>query len=120
MPRDDLSIDWNGHRMPQIEHQDAAAVLDDFVNRVANLPEEIKHMQDEIAAKERQIQICMDVINSRDASIQKWIRINTSSVVNPKEEQLRKTVLENYDKVQILQEEKCALAQKTQQAMDRH
>jgi len=120
MPRDDLSIDWNGHRMPQIEHQDAAAVLDDFVNRVANLPEEIKHMQDEIAAKERQIQICMDVINSRDASIQKWIRINTSGVVNPKEEQLRKTVLENYDKVQILQEEKCALALKTQQAMDRH
>jgi inhibitor of growth protein 3 len=120
MPRDDLSIDWNGHRMPQIEHQDAAAVLDDFVNRVANLPEEIKHMQDEIAAKERQIQICMDVINSRDTSIQKWIRVNSSAVVNPKEEQMRKTVLENYDKVQILQEEKCALAQKTQQAMDRH
>jgi inhibitor of growth protein 3 len=106
--------------MPQIEHQDAAAVLDDFVNRVANLPEEIKHMQDEIAAKDKQIQICMDIINSRDASIQKWIRMSTALVPNPKEEQLRKTILENYDKVQILQEEKCALAQKTQQAVDRH
>ncbi len=120
MPRDDLSIDWNRHRMPQIEHQDAAAVLDDFVNRVANLPEEIKHMQEEIAAKERQIQICMDIINSRDANIQKWIRMNGSLVANPKEEQLRKTILENFDKVQVLQEEKCALAQKSQQAVDRH
>jgi inhibitor of growth protein 3 len=106
--------------MPQIEHQDAAAVLDDFVNRVANLPEEIKHMQDEIAMKEKQIQICMDVISSRDASIQKWIRVNTALTPNPKEEHLRKVISENYDKVQVLQEEKCALAQKTQQAIDRH
>jgi inhibitor of growth protein 3 len=120
MPRDDLSIDFNRHKMPQIEHQDAAAVLDDFVNRVANLPEEIKHMQGEIAEKERQIQICMDIINSRDASIQKWIRLNGSRIPNPKEEHLRKAVLENYDKVQILQEEKVALAQKSQNAIDRH
>jgi inhibitor of growth protein 3 len=120
MPRDDLSIDWNRRMMPLLEHQDAAAVLDDFINRAANLPEEIKHMQDEIAAKDKQIQICMDVITSRDASIQRWIRMSSPLVVNPKEEQLRRAVLENYDKVQLLQEEKCALAQKTQQAVDRH
>jgi inhibitor of growth protein 3 len=120
MPRDDLTIDFNRHKMPQIEHQDAAAVLDDFVNRVANLPEEIKHMQGEIAEKDRQMQICMDIINSRDASIQKWIRLNGSKMPNPKEDQLRKVVLENYDKVQLLQDEKVALAQKSQQAIDRH
>src|SRR5438045_2081500 len=91
MPRDDLTIDWNRHKMPQIEHQDAAAVLDDFVNRVANLPEEIRHMQDEIAAKEKQIQICMDIINICDARIQKWIRMSSALEPNPKEEQLRKT-----------------------------
>lgn len=120
MPRDDLNIDFIPHKMPQIEHQDAATVLDDFVNRVANLPEEIKHMQGEIAEKERQIQICMDIINTRDASIQKWIRLNSTKLPNPKEEQLRKVVLENYDKVQLLQEEKVALAQKSQLAIDRH
>lgn len=106
--------------MPNIEHQDAAAVLDDFVNRVANLPAEVQFMQEEIADKDRQMQTCLDLIAHRDASIQKFIKSNGTHVVNPKEEHLRKVILENYDKIQLLQEEKCALAQKSQVAVDRH
>lgn len=102
------------------EHNDPMTVLDDFVNSASNLPAELQFLQEETADKDRQIQLCLDVINTRDASIQKWIRTNGSLVPNPKEPALRKQILENYDKAQILQEEKCALALKTQQTLDRH
>lgn len=123
MPRDDLSIDAHFDNMaPGVvpEQNDPMSVLDDFVNRASNLPAEIQFLQEETADKDRQIQVCMDVINSRDASIQKWIRTNGSLTPNPKEAVLRKQIIENFDKAQILQEEKCALALKTQQTLDRH
>lgn len=122
MPRDDLSIDFNNRRgvMPQTEHQDAAAVLDEWVNRVANLPAEIAFMQEEMEQKDRQMQECLSIITKNDNAIQKWIRLNGSHVPNPKEETHSRIIHENYDKAQILQEEKIALAQKTQQVMDKH
>jgi inhibitor of growth protein 3 len=122
MPRDDLSIDFNTRRgvMPQTEHQDAAAVLDEWVNRVANLPAEIAFMQEEMEQKDRQMQECLSIITKNDNAIQKWIRLNGSHVPNPKEEAHSRIIHENYDKAQILQEEKIALAQKTQQVMDKH
>jgi inhibitor of growth protein 3 len=122
MPRDDLSIDFNSRRgmMPQTEHQDAAAVLDEWVNRVANLPAEIAFMQEEMEQKDRQMQECLSIITKNDNAIQKWIRLNGSHVPNPKEEAHSRIIHENYDKAQILQEEKIALAQKTQQVMDKH
>ncbi|KAH8815232.1 inhibitor of growth proteins N-terminal histone-binding-domain-containing protein [Xylogone sp. PMI_703] len=120
MPRDDLSIDFIGRKMPQTEHQDCAAVLDEWTNRVANLPAEIAFMQEEIAEKDRLMAECLSIITKSDNSIQKWIRINGSHTPNPREEQLSKIILENYDKAQILQAEKIALAQKTQQVIDKH
>ena len=121
MPRDDLSIDFNRRGiMPQTEHQDAAAVLDEWVNRVANLPAEIAFMQEEIEQKDRQMAECLAIINKHDGAIQKWIRMNGSQVPNPKEADHSRVIVENYDKAQILQEEKVALAQKTQQVMDKH
>ena len=120
MPRDDLSIDFIGRKMPQTEHQDCAAVLDDWQNRVANLPAEIAFMQEEIAEKDRQMQECISIITKNDAAIQKWIKINGSHAPNPREEAHSRVILENYDKAQILQEEKVALAQKTQQVIDKH
>jgi inhibitor of growth protein 3 len=106
--------------MPQTEHQDAAAVLDEWVNRVANLPAEIAFMQEEMEQKDRQMQECLSIITKNDNAIQKWIRLNGSHVPNPKEEAHSRIIHENYDKAQILQEEKIALAQKTQQVMDKH
>jgi len=106
--------------MPQTEHQDCAAVLDEWTNRVANLPAEIAFMQEEIAEKDKLLQECIAVIQKNDTAIQKWIRINGSHVPNPREESLSRTILENYDKAQLLQEEKVALAQKTQQVIDKH
>lgn len=106
--------------MPQIDHQDAAAVLDEFTNRSANLPAEIAFMQEEIEQKDRQMQECLLIINKNDTAIQRWIRQNGSHVPNPKEEAHRRICLENYDKAAILSEEKIALAVKTQQLMDKH
>ncbi|KAG9238353.1 hypothetical protein BJ875DRAFT_451372 [Amylocarpus encephaloides] len=121
MPRDDLTIDFNrGGRMPPIEHQDAAAVIDEWTNRAANLNQEIQYMQDEIGEHDRRMQDCLAIINKHDAAIQKWIRINGSHTTNPKEEQLTRVIIENYDKAQIIQEKKMALAEKTQRLMEKH
>jgi inhibitor of growth protein 3 len=121
MPRDDLSIDFIGRRMPpQLEHQDAAAVLDEWTNRVANLPAEIAFMQEEIAEKDRRMQLCLTNIASKDNHIQKWIRMHGSHTPNPKEEGYRKEIRVWYDEAQVLQEEKIALAQKTQLVIDKH
>jgi inhibitor of growth protein 3 len=120
MPRDDLTIDFVGRKMPLAEHQDCAAVLDEWTNRTANLPAEIAFMQEEIAEKDRQMNECLQIITRNDNAIQKWIKINGSHIQNPKEEIHRKAVMENYDKATILQEEKVALAQKAQAIIDKH
>jgi inhibitor of growth protein 3 len=123
MPRDDLSIDFNktaNIMPPPVEHQDAAATLEEFINRVANLPNEVAFMQEEITEKDRQMQDCLRIIGKHDSKIQKWIADNGSTVANPREEQLRKIIEENYDKAKILSEEKIALATKTQLIVDKH
>ncbi|PQE20957.1 hypothetical protein CJF30_00002287 [Rutstroemia sp. NJR-2017a BBW] len=123
MPRDDLSIDFvhkHRHNMPQVEQLDAAGVLDDWINRVSNLPNEVAFMQDEIADKDRQMQECLMIIQKHDASLQKWTKANGGHVPNPKEPALRKIILENYDKAERLQEEKLELATKTENLVDKH
>jgi inhibitor of growth protein 3 len=123
MPRDDLSIDFvhkHRHNMPQVEQLDAAGVLDDWINRVSNLPNEVAFMQDEIADKDRQMQECLMIIQKHDASLQKWTKANGGHVANPKEPALRKIILENYDKAERLQEEKLELATKTENLVDKH
>ncbi|CAG8955474.1 hypothetical protein HYFRA_00010341 [Hymenoscyphus fraxineus] len=120
MPRDDLSIDFNRGRMPLVEHQDAAAVLDDWTNRAANLHHEIAFMNEEIGEKDKQMQECLTLITKYDGQIQKWVKLNGGHTPNPKEEQLSRMILENYDKAQILQEQKLALAMKAQEKLDKH
>jgi len=119
MPRDDLSIDFV-RTMPQAEILDPAMILDDWANRVVNLPEEIRFLQDEIAAKDRQFNECVKIIDERDGRIQKWIKANGSSEPMPKEEGYRATIRENYDKADLLAAEKIALTQKLQIIMDKH
>ncbi|TVY75944.1 Chromatin modification-related protein [Lachnellula suecica] len=123
MPRDDLSIDVNTKYRampPQVELQDAAATLEEWINRVANLPNEVTYMQQEIEEKDKLVQQCLRIIKKNDENIQNFIVANTSAVQNPKEEQLRKTILENYDKAEVLNAEKIALAAKLQLMIDKH
>jgi chromatin modification-related protein YNG2 len=119
MPRDDLSIDFV-RKMPPIEALDPAIVLDDWLNRVQNLPEEIRFLQDEIADKDRQYHECVKLIEDRDGKIQKYIKANGSQDINPREEHMRSQIRENYTRADRLANEKIILTQKLQLNMDKH
>ncbi|KAH8695937.1 inhibitor of growth proteins N-terminal histone-binding-domain-containing protein [Talaromyces proteolyticus] len=99
--------------------EDCATVLEQFVHDVANLPAEITHLMEEVQAKDRVIQECRTTINSRDNSIQKFIKLNGSLAPNPKEEQYSKTILQNLDRCQTLQDEKIQLSEKACVLLDR-
>jgi inhibitor of growth protein 3 len=100
-------------------NEDCASVLEQFVHDVANLPAEINHLMEEIQAKDKIIQDCRTTINSRDTSLQKFLKLNGSLAPNPKEEQYAKTILQNLDKSQQLQDEKIQLSEKACVLLDR-
>ncbi|KAF2006285.1 hypothetical protein P154DRAFT_517917 [Amniculicola lignicola CBS 123094] len=100
--------------------EDPATVLEQFIHDVANLPAEITHLYEEVQAKDQQIQECRNTINIRDSSLQKFIKLNGSLVQNPKEEPYSKLIMQQYEKAQILQEEKIGLVEKAAALMDRH
>ena len=79
---------------------------------MANLPAEIAHLLEEIQAKDRVVQECRNVIATRDGSIQKFLKLNGAGQPNPKEEGYCKNVMPNFDKAQIVQEEKVGLSEK--------
>ncbi|KAJ4984734.1 PHD-finger domain-containing protein [Stagonosporopsis vannaccii] len=100
--------------------EDAATVLEQFIHDVANLPAEITHLYEEVQAKDAQIQELRAAIQQRDNSLQKFIKLNGSLVVNPKEEPYNKVVIQNYERAQILQEEKIGLVEKAAALLDRY
>jgi inhibitor of growth protein 3 len=63
-------------------------------------------------AKDSQIQELRAAIQQRDNSLQKFIKLNGSLVQNPKEEPYSKIILQNFERTQVLQEEKIGLAEK--------
>ncbi|EHK50098.1 hypothetical protein TRIATDRAFT_297428 [Trichoderma atroviride IMI 206040] len=119
MPRDDLSIDFV-KRMPQAEPLDPGLILDDWINRVQNLPEEIRFIQEEISDKDRQYNECIRMIEDRDGKIQKWIKTNGSHEPNPKEDMLRAQIRENYNRADQFAQDKINLMQRLQLVMDKH
>lgn len=74
---------------------------------------------EEIQAKDKTIQECRTTINSRDNSIQKFIKLNGSLAPNPKEDQYSRTILQNLDRCQSLQDEKIHLSEKACVLLDR-
>ncbi|KAJ5389154.1 Zinc finger PHD-type [Penicillium cataractarum] len=108
-------------RKPPMAHgaEDCATVLEQFVHDAANLPLEINHLMEEIQAKDKVMQDCRATINSKDGSIQKFIKANGSLAPNPKEEQYNKAVLESYDRAIQLQDEKIQLSDKACVLLDR-
>ena len=119
MPRDDLSIDFV-RTMPPVEALDPALILDEWINRTQNLPEEIRHMQDEIAEKDRVYDKLIREIEEKDGRIQKWIKAHGSHHPNPKEEEYRVAIRKNFVQAERLSDEKLKLTQKLQQTMDKH
>jgi inhibitor of growth protein 3 len=76
------------------------------------LPAEITHLFEEVQAKDELIQERRRTIGTRDSSLQKFIKLNGSLVQNPKEEPYSKLIIEQYERSQILQEEKIGLVEK--------
>jgi inhibitor of growth protein 3 len=76
-------------------------------------------LMEEVQAKDKIIQECRTTINSRDSSIQKFIKLNGSLTPNPKEDQYSKTILQNLDRCQTLQDEKILLSEKACVLLDR-
>lgn len=121
LSRDDLSIDFvNQRNMASNEPADCASTLDEFTNRVANLPAEIAFMQEEIREKDKQMEKCRIVINRADSRIQAFIRENGSHTSNPNEEKYHRAIIENFDKAELLQAEKIALAEKMRKNYYKH
>lgn len=106
--------------MPPPEVLDPALVLDEWINRVQNLPEEVRFIQEEIADKDRQYNDCIKLIEERDARIQKFIKSNGSHEANPREEGYRQTIRENFARAEQLADDKIALTQRLQHIMDKH
>ncbi|KAL2271198.1 hypothetical protein VTJ83DRAFT_569 [Remersonia thermophila] len=106
--------------MPPVETLDPALILDEWINRTQNLPEELRFMQDEIADKDRQYDKLIREIEDRDMRIQKWIKAHGSHHPNPKEEEYRATIRKNFAQAEQLSSEKLALTQKLQQIVDKH
>lgn len=69
-------------------------------------------MFEEVQAKDDLIQEARRTIASRDNSLQKFIKLNGGLVQNPKEEPYSKVIVEQYERAQILQEEKVGLVEK--------
>ena len=86
---------------------------------MANLPAEIAHLLEEIQAKDRVVQECRSVVNTRDNSIQKFLKTNGCAQPNPKEEAYVKICMTNFDKARVIQEEKIALSEKAATLLDR-
>ena len=63
-------------------------------------------------AKDQKISELRAAISQRDSSLQKFIKLNGSLVQNPKEEPYSKVIMQNYERAQVLQEEKIGLSEK--------
>ncbi|KAI0404306.1 inhibitor of growth proteins N-terminal histone-binding-domain-containing protein [Xylaria palmicola] len=120
MPRDDLSIDFVKKMAPSAEAQDPIVILEEFIHRMANLPEEVRFIQDEITHKDRSYHECTKTIEECDNKIQRWIRTNGSHQHNPREAQLRDTIRDNYARAEKLADEKLTLSQRAQTLYDKH
>jgi inhibitor of growth protein 3 len=120
MPRDDLSIDFVKRTMPQAEALDPAIILEDWTNRVQNLPEEIRFLQEEIEHKDREYSECVRAIEEKDGKIQKWIKMHGSHTANPREDLLRTQIREQYVRAEQLSAEKVELTQKLRNDLDKH
>jgi inhibitor of growth protein 3 len=115
--------------------EDAATVLEIFVNDgtpptpcrvapltclVANLPAEIHHLYEELIAKDRILCEHRSTYLTRDASLQKHIRLHGSHAENPKEAAYIDQIRKNQRRVLELQDEKLQLAQKALDLIDKH
>lgn len=101
--------------------EDAASVLEQFVQDVANLPAEIAHLLEEIQAKDQAVVKLRKDINKNDTSIQQHLKSQDFNCSNPhpKDKVYCDAVCSYFDKAQTAQNEKVALSDKAALLLDR-
>ncbi|KAJ8102064.1 inhibitor of growth proteins N-terminal histone-binding-domain-containing protein [Lipomyces tetrasporus] len=99
---------------------DAAYVLEQFQQDLANVPEEVAHYLEEIKTKDIKLYNLKKRIQHNDNAIQKHIRAHGSLTENPKEAQYNTKIIADFETAMKLQEEKCDLANKLNDLVVRH
>lgn len=90
---------------------DAAAVLEQYVSDISNLPGEIAHVLEEIRDKDLKFYETRKRITQRDNNqLQKFVRTHGSLAENPKEQAAYPKIRADFDKAKALQVEKNDLA----------
>ncbi|KIX07733.1 uncharacterized protein Z518_02387 [Rhinocladiella mackenziei CBS 650.93] len=100
-------------------NEDCASVLEQFIHDAANLPAEINHMMEEIQAKDKDLQKYLSVINQKDTTIQKHLKVNGVLTPHPKENEYAELVKKNYELCVELQDQKTALSEKACNLLER-
>jgi len=99
---------------------DASYALSDYIQTLDNLPAELQHIYEELSTKERQFLKYKREKDAREANIFRHIRQNGAHVANPFEDKYNGQIEEIFAKMAQIQEEKCILADKAKELMDRH
>ncbi|KAF3939851.1 hypothetical protein ABW19_dt0206290 [Dactylella cylindrospora] len=100
--------------------EDVQSVLEQFIENVSNLPAELAHLYEELAAKDKRVHALKQSIAQKDTSIQRFIRQNGSQTPYPKEAMYHKAINDAYKEIGTIQDEKCALAKKAMTLVEKH
>ncbi|KAK9457636.1 inhibitor of growth proteins N-terminal histone-binding-domain-containing protein [Dipodascopsis uninucleata] len=99
---------------------DAAYILEQFQQDLANVPEEVAHYLEEIKAKDVKLYTLRKRIQHYDNQIHKHIRTHGSLSENPKEKQYSNKISADFEHAIKMQQEKCELANKLNDLVSRH
>ncbi|EPY53392.1 ING family Png1 [Schizosaccharomyces cryophilus OY26] len=99
---------------------EAVYVLTDYLQSLDNLPDETKHIFDEIGVKEMALHDLGKQIQTADQQIQSHVKSQGSHIPHPKEESLYTAIRENYEKAIRIQNEKVQLAERARAVLMRH
>lgn len=89
---------------------DPSSLLDKYTQDLSNLPQEVKHLLEEVKNKDYQLQEARKRYQSKDNQIFKYIRANGTLNKHPKEQQLYAKIEDDMDVVWKLQKEKILLS----------
>lgn len=89
---------------------DTTAVLEKYTQDLSNLPLEVRHLFDELKAKDTYLQEVRRRYQSRDTQLHKFIKANGTLIKHPKEQVLTQKIEEDMVLVQKIQKEKILIA----------
>ena len=100
--------------------EDAAYILDQYLQDLQNLPAEIQYVFEELRNKEVKFHDLRKRIHHRDGQLHKFIRQHGSLQEAPKEAQYIPKIQADFARAIKIQDEKCQLADRAVELLDRH